>query len=100
MPVFLVTRPAAFGGEIELVPPLKLSLGRQRHLAGLLAPDQVPADGDERFDALRPERRNDVGRPRAPVKAGEKCLLYAKRVHKVDDIDRQRRRLTIAEGLV
>src|SRR5206468_6950809 len=38
-PVPLVTDPATFGGEVVLVPPLELSLWRQRKLAGFLAPD-------------------------------------------------------------
>ena len=46
-PVLVVTGPAALGGEVVLVPPLELGLGRQRHLAGLLAADQVAADRDE-----------------------------------------------------
>src|SRR5579871_2634621 len=40
-PVFVVACPAAFRGEIELVPPLELRAGRQRNLAGFLAADQI-----------------------------------------------------------
>src|SRR5579864_4541875 len=46
VPVFLVAGPTAFRGEVILVPPLEFSLWWQRHLAGLLAADQVPAHGD------------------------------------------------------
>ena len=70
VPVFLVAGPAAFGGKIILVPPLELSLWRQRHLAGLLAADQIPAHRDEGLAALREDGRDDVGRPRAPIKTG------------------------------
>src|SRR3712207_734946 len=31
VPVFVVADPAAFGGKVILVPPLELSLWRQRH---------------------------------------------------------------------
>src|SRR4029079_10286182 len=51
--VLLIADPAAFGREIELVPPLQLRLGRQRHLAGLLIADQISADGNQRVDPLR-----------------------------------------------
>jgi hypothetical protein len=40
-PVLLVTGSAAFGGEIILVPPIELGLGRQRRLVGFLAADQI-----------------------------------------------------------
>jgi hypothetical protein len=39
----------------------RAQLWGQWQLAGFLAPDQVTADGNKRFDALRPQRRNDVG---------------------------------------
>jgi hypothetical protein len=54
-PIFFVTRTAAIGREVELVPPFELCLWRQRHLAGLLAADQVAAHGDERPAAVRPD---------------------------------------------
>ena len=71
VPVLVVAGAAAFGGEIVLIPPLELRLRRQRHLAGFLAADQVAAHGDQRLAALRPERRDDIGRPRAPIEAGD-----------------------------
>ncbi|MNT65604.1 hypothetical protein D3C72_2035990 [compost metagenome] len=40
-----VTGTAAFGGEIELVPPGKLGLGRKWRAIGFLAANQVAADG-------------------------------------------------------
>ena len=94
---FVVAGPAAFGGEIILVPPLELGLRRQRHLAGFLAADQIAAHGDQRLAALRPERRDDVGRPRSPVKTGEDRLLDLERIHQGDDIDRDRRLLAVPE---
>src|SRR6476661_4535062 len=68
VPVFLVAGLTAFRGKIELIPPLELSLWWQRHLAGFLAADQITAHRDERFATFRPERRNDVGGPCAPIK--------------------------------
>src|SRR5512133_278461 len=60
-PVLVVTGPAAVGGEVVLIPPLELSVRRQRQLAGLLAANQVPAHRDEPLAALGPQRRHDVG---------------------------------------
>ena len=97
VPVFLVAGPAALGGEIELVPPFELGLRRQRHLAGFLAADQIAAHGDHGLAALRPERRDDVGGPRAPIAAGDDRLLDLERIHQGDDIDGDRRRLAVAE---
>src|SRR2546427_5321827 len=75
VPVFVVARPAAFGGKIILVPPFELSLWRQRHLPGFLAADQITAHGDERLAVFRPERRDDVGCPRSPIKTGDGRFL-------------------------
>src|SRR5206468_13105035 len=71
VPVFFVAGPAAIGGEIKLVPPFELRLWRQRHLAGFLAADQVTTHGHHGLAALRPERRDDVGHPGAPIKTTE-----------------------------
>ena len=85
--VFLVAGPAALGGEIVLVPPFELGLRRQRHLAGFLAADQIAAHGHHGLAALRPERRHDVGGPRAPIVAGDDRLLDLEGIHQGDDID-------------
>ena len=53
-PVFVVAGAAAFGGKIELVPPLQFGLWRQRHLAGFLAADQITAHRDHGLAALGP----------------------------------------------
>src|SRR6266567_1365626 len=74
-PVFVVPSPAAFGGEVILVPPLELSRWRQRHRAGLLAADQIPTHRDETLAAIREDSRDDVGRARAPIKTAEDRLL-------------------------
>src|SRR5438132_8623114 len=87
VPVFLVSGPAAFRGKVILVPPLEFSLRWQRYLAGLLAADQIPAHGDEGLAAFRPERRDDVGRARAPIKTGEDRLIDLERMHQSDDIE-------------
>jgi hypothetical protein len=54
MPIFLIPGTTTFGCQIILIPPLQLSLGRQRYLPGLLATDQIPTHGDQSFTTLRP----------------------------------------------
>src|SRR6266550_4338069 len=71
VPVFLVASPAAFRGEIILVPPLELSFSRQWHLVGFKAADQITAHGDHGLATLWPERCHDVGRPRSPIITGD-----------------------------
>src|SRR5215212_7927020 len=61
VPVFVVAGPAAVRGKVILVPPLELSLWRQRQLVGFTAADQIAAYRDDGLAALRPERRDDVG---------------------------------------
>src|SRR5215217_6162417 len=78
--VCVVASPAAFRGEIILVPPLDLSLWRQRHLVGFRAADQITTHGDHGLAALWPECRDDVGRPRSPIKTGEDRLLDLKSI--------------------
>jgi hypothetical protein len=97
VPVSLVAGPAAFRDEVILVPPLELSLWWQRHLAGLLAADQIPAHGDEGLAALREDGRDDVGRARTPIKTGQDRLLDLERIHQSDDINSDHRLLAIAE---
>jgi hypothetical protein len=97
VPVFVVADPAAFGGEIILVPPLKLGLRRQRRLAGFLAADQIAAHGDERLAAFRPQRRHDVGRPCSPIKTGDGRLLDFERIHQRDGIEGNDRLLAVAD---
>src|ERR1700733_8805877 len=75
VPVLVVAGPAAFGGEIKLVPPLQLGLRRQRRLAGFLITDQVTADGDQSLAALRPECRHDACSTRAPIETREGRFL-------------------------
>jgi hypothetical protein len=74
-PVVVVADPAAFGGEVVLVPPLQLGRWRQRQLAGLLAADQIPAHRDQPPAAVWPQRRHDVGCARPPVEAGKDRAL-------------------------
>ena len=99
MPVFLVAGPAALGGKVKIVPPLELSLWRQRQLVGCPVGDKVPAHGDEGLAALWPEHRDAVGRRRAPIKTGQDRLLDLERIHQRDDIDSEYRWLAIAEGV-
>src|SRR5205823_15086182 len=60
-PVFVIAGLAAIRGEVKLVPPLQFGTWRQRHLAGLLAADQVAADRDQRLASLGPQRGDDIG---------------------------------------
>ena len=73
--VLLVAGPAALGGEVVLVPPLKLGGGRQRHLAGVLASDQVAAHRDQARASFGPERRDDARCAGAPVEARDDRLV-------------------------
>src|SRR5262245_33096254 len=98
VPVFVVTCPAAFSGKIILVPPLKLSLWRQGHLAGFLTADQVTAHGHHGLAALRPEHCDDVGRPRPPIKTRENRPLDLEGIHESDGIDGQCRLLAIPQS--
>src|SRR6516164_5209173 len=82
--IFAVAGPAAFRGEIILVPPFELSLRRQRYLAGFLAADQIAAHGDEGLTTFRPECRDNVARPRSPIKTSEDSLLDLQRIHQGD----------------
>ena len=97
VPVFVVAGPAALGGKIILIPPLELSLWRQRHLAGFLAADQITAHGDHGLAALRPERRDDVGRPRSPITTSDDCFLDLESIHQSDDVESNCRLLAVAE---
>src|SRR5918998_3104821 len=99
VPVFLVAGPAAFGGEIILVPPLELSLWRQGHLVGFRAADQITTHGDQGLAALWPECRDDVGRPRSPITTGDGSLLDLESIHQGDDIDSEDRLLAIPDRL-
>src|ERR671921_1915926 len=97
VPVFLVAGPAAFRGEIVLVPPLELSLWRQGHLVGFRAADQITTHGDQGLAALWPECRDDVGRPRSPITTGDGSLLDLESIHQGDGIDSEDRLLAIPE---
>src|SRR3569833_542476 len=57
-PVLVIAFLATLGREIELIPPLKLRLRQQRHLAGLLAANEIAAHRDHRLAALGPQRRD------------------------------------------
>ncbi len=86
VPVFFVAGPASLGGEVELIPPLQLSLWRQRHLAGFLAADQITAHRDERLAALRPQCSDNVGVRAAPIESGDGRLLDLEGIHQGDDV--------------
>src|SRR4051794_18514482 len=81
VPVFLITFPAAFGGKVVLIPPLELSLWRQRRPACLLAADQVTAHRHHGLAALRPQRRDYVGGTSPPVTTCDDRLLDFKGIH-------------------
>ena len=48
---------------------------------------------------LRPQRRDDICRARAPVITTEHRLLDLQRIHEVDHVAGQRRRLAVAQGV-
>lgn len=95
-PVSLITEPPALGGKVELVPPLQLGFRGKRLLAGLLAADQITADGHQSLHAFGPQRSDDVGGPRAPVEPADHRAVGSQRVHQGDRVHRQRRRLAVA----
>ena len=97
VPVFVVARPAAFGGKVILVPPLKLGLRGQRDLAGFLAADQITAHGHHGLAALWPKRRGDIGRPCSPIKTGQDRRLDSERIHERDRVNGEHRRLAVPE---
>src|SRR5207245_11143780 len=95
--VLAVSKAPAFGGEVELVPPLELSRGWQRLLVRLLAADQVATHGYERPAALWPERGDDVGTSRSPIKAGNDRTVDFQGIHQCYGIQRQSRWLAVAK---
>ena len=94
---FVVAVPAAIRRKIELIPPLELGARRQRNLAGGRAADQIAAHGDERLAAFGPERRDDVGRPRSPIKTGDDRLLDLESIHQRDDVESDHGLLAVPE---
>src|ERR1700678_3257246 len=70
-PVFVVADAAAFRGEIKLVPPLQLSLRRQRRLVRCLAADQITAHRDQRLAAFWPQHSDVIRDPPSPIEARE-----------------------------
>ncbi|MNO87596.1 hypothetical protein D3C76_790190 [compost metagenome] len=99
MGVFLVAQATTLGREVELVPPLQLGSRWQRRLAGLLAADQVATHRHQRLHPLRPKRRDNVGGACAPVITAEHGLLDLQRIHEINQIACQCRRLAVAQGL-
>src|SRR5208337_4368265 len=99
VPVFVVALPSAFRGEVVLIPPLELGLGRQRYLAGFLAADQVAAYGDEGIAALRPERGDDFGGPCSPIIARDRRPLDLESIHQGEDVESDDRLLAVSESL-
>src|SRR5215212_7504330 len=93
------SEPAAFRGKVILVPPLELSLWRQRQLVGFTAADQITTHGDEGLAALRPECRDDVGCLRSPIVTGDGRPLDLESIHQSDDIDGEYRLLGIPDRL-
>src|SRR6266536_1960311 len=97
VPISIAAGSPTFRGEIILVPPLELGRWRQRPLVGFRAADQIATHRNHGLAALRPQRRDDVGRSRAPIKTGEDRLLDLQRIHQRDGVDRERRLLAIPE---
>src|SRR5262249_11470924 len=99
-PILVVASPTAFGGEVILIPPRQFRLWWQWRPVGGLAADEVPTHCDERFAAVGPEGRQDVGRARAPIKPGDHRIVDAQRVQQRERIQRQRRLLPVAGCLI
>src|SRR5215813_3958971 len=99
-PILFVAGTAAIRRKIELVPPFVLGLWRQRHLAGFLIADEIAAHRHHGLGTLWPERCEDIGGPRSPVKAGENRLLDLESVKKVLEIGGERRWLAIPDRLI
>src|SRR6266511_6142533 len=99
MPIFVVAGSATLSGEIVLVPPLELARWWQWQLVGFRAADQIPTHRHHGLAALGPQRRDDVGGPRPPIKTGDDRLLDLERIHQRDGVDRKRRLLAVSERL-
>jgi hypothetical protein len=97
MPVGVEAGSAAFRGKIVLIPPSLLDLGRQRQLVAFKVVDQIAIHRDQGLAALRPKRRDDIGRPRSPIIAGEDSRLDPEGIHQSDDIESDHRLLTVPE---
>src|SRR5580698_3432178 len=95
--VFVVACKTTICGKVKLIPPCELSFWRQWVLAGFNIGYQITAYGDEGLAALRPEHRDNIGRARTPVKAGEDGLVDLERIHQGDDVDGHDRLLAIAD---
>jgi hypothetical protein len=85
-PVLLVPGPPAFRGEVVLVPPLELGLGRQRRLVGFATTDQIATHRDQPSAPFRPDGRNDVGSARAPVEPADHGPPDLESVHQRNDV--------------
>ncbi len=97
--VRLITLVATLRCEIELIPPLQFSLRRQRCLAGCLTSDQIAAHRHNRLDPLRPQRRNDIDRARAPIEAAKDRLVDLQCIHQCNDVDCDNRLLPVARRI-
>src|ERR1700682_1158167 len=94
--VLAVSKPPAFGREVELVPPLELNRWWQWLLVRLLAADQVATHGYKRPAALWPERGDDVGTSRSPIEAGNDRAVDFQRIHQCSGVEREGRGLGVA----
>jgi hypothetical protein len=92
----VIARPAALRGEVELVPPCELGLRWQRLLVGFRTAEQIAAHGNHGLGALRPEDRQSVGGPSAPIETADDGLVDVQDVHQGDGVGGKCRRLSIA----
>ncbi len=76
----------AFGVEVVLVPEAVLLRGWRGLGRGGDVLDVVTVDGDQPFDALRPERGDDAGGAAAPVVAGEGGRWDVQGIHEVQQV--------------
>jgi hypothetical protein len=96
-PVSVIARPAAIGGEVELVPPGEFGRREQGRLAGFLIADQVPADRHDGPAPFGPKGGHDVSRPCPPVESADDRVGDAESVHERDDVDPEDRLLAVPD---
>src|SRR6202011_1376868 len=97
--VLAVSKPPAFGREIELIPPLELSRRWQRLLVRFLATDQVATHGYERPAALGPERGDDVGTSRPPIEARNDRTVDFEGIHQRNGVEHEGGWLAVSKRL-
>src|SRR5215472_9210002 len=66
----------------------------------VLTADQITADRNHGLAALRPQHGDDIGGARAPIETTENGFVDLERIHERDRVDRERRRLAVADRAI